>query len=67
MKLPSDHFNAELRKLGRGFSATEETEIEWRDDELGLRVTWPDGFSAFVGLGPMVTAIIQSDLESHKH
>jgi hypothetical protein len=67
MKLPSDHFNAELRKLGRGLGANDATEVEWRADEIGLRITWADGFSAFVGLGPMVTAIIESGQESYKH
>lgn len=58
-KLPVEHINAELKKIGRN---TENAEFQiggWQGEELMLLVSWPDGFSATVSIGPVASAMVQ--------
>lgn len=57
-RIPTEHFNAELRKIGRRFEDADARQ-EWRGAEFGLRLLWPDGRSEFVGFGPTGTAMVE--------
>lgn len=59
MQLPVEHLQAEFRKLGRSFIDSEESQLAWDGDELMILVTWPDGFSARVSMGPVASAMIE--------
>lgn len=58
--IPVDHFNAELRKLGRDLSGDVTMKPEWQSQEFGLRLTWPDGFNAWVSFGAAGTAAVEA-------
>lgn len=58
-KLPVDHFNSELRKIGRWLDDAELSQDGWDGDELMILVTWPDGFSARISMGPIASAMIE--------
>jgi hypothetical protein len=57
--LPVDDLNANLRRLGRSLDADALKRQGWNGDEYGLYMTWSDGFSAFVGFGPVATAMVE--------
>lgn len=65
-KIPADHINAELRKMGRVIDDADDVELEWQEGELGLRIKWPDGLRAFVGTGPLATAVVESFLDKRR-
>ncbi|WP_407352026.1 hypothetical protein [Luteimonas sp. R10] len=64
-KLPVDHFNKEMRRLGR--EIPDDATQAWRNGEWGLRMTWPDGFSTWVSFGPEATAIVELYLGETRH
>lgn len=64
--IPTDHLNSELRKLGRWMDDAEIIGHGWKDNEYGLQIVWADGFSAFVGMGPVASAQIEA-FDSRKH
>lgn len=58
MKLPMDHFNAELARMGRSLNDATILAPYWLDDELGLIIAWPDCLK-FVGLGPEASIMVR--------
>jgi hypothetical protein len=66
--LPVDELRRNVEKLGRQFTADVElVGRSWRGDEFGLEIRWPDGFTAWVGLGPEASAIIEARFYATKH
>lgn len=59
--IPTDHLNSELRKLGRWLDDAEIIGHGWKDNEYGLQIVWADGFGTFIGMGPMASALIESN------
>lgn len=57
--LPADHLKAELRKIGRNVADADFAMDGWDGDELMVLVTWPDGFSARISMGPIASAMIE--------
>lgn len=58
--IPVEHLNAELRKLGRGMDNATIVSHGWQGDQYGLQMVWADGYSTFVGLGSLATAVLES-------
>ena len=59
MQLPVEYLQAEIRKLGRPLDDAELSQDGWDGDELMILVTWPDGFSARISMGPIASAMIE--------
>ncbi|WP_457955308.1 hypothetical protein [Achromobacter xylosoxidans] len=59
MQLPVEHLQAEFRKLGRPLDDAYLSQDGWDGDELMVLVTWPDGFSARISMGPIASAMIE--------
>ncbi len=57
--LPADHLKAELCKIGRNVADANFAMDGWDGDELMILVTWPDGTSARVSMGPIASAMIE--------
>lgn len=62
--IPVAAFNANLRKLGRSLEGATIKTHRWEAGEYGLDMEWPDGFSAFVGLGAIASAILAADAQN---
>ena len=65
--IPVDMLRRNVEALGRQFTA--DTEIvghSWRGDEYGLEIRWSDGFTAWVGMGALASAVIEARF-SEKH
>ena len=58
MKIPAEEFFANLRKIGRSIADATAASEEWRGAECGLNLTWPDGYSAWVGRGVAGSAAV---------
>lgn len=58
-KLPVEHINAELKKIGRNTENAEFQIAGWQGEELMFLVSWPDGFSATVSIGSVASALVQ--------
>lgn len=58
-KLPVEHINAELKKIGRNTDDATFGLPGWDGGELTVLVIWPDGFSARVSMGPVASALIE--------
>lgn len=65
--IPVDHLNTELRRIGRGLDGAAILCQAWKDGEYGLQVAWPDGHCAFVGMGPVASAVVESQLDGRRH
>ena len=57
---PVDVLNANLRRLGRDLSDATITGQQWQGNEYGLQIVWADGFAAFVGFGPIASAMVDA-------
>lgn len=65
--LPVEYLNSELRRMGRWLDGASIICQAWKDGEFGLQMAWPDGHCAFVGMGPVATAVAESWLDSKRH
>lgn len=66
--IPVDELRANVEKLGRQFTADVEfVGHSWRGDEYGLEIRWSDGFTAWVGMGALASAVIEARFCATKH
>lgn len=59
-RLPVDILQRNLQRAGRDLRDAVCLALEWRGAELGIIATWQDGATAWLGMGPIASAMVEA-------